>query len=166
MSTMHEIGQGLGRLWESLSAGWRQLSEHASHALTRFTPSGSGDVVTAASHTAASGSGWGLLVADVTEDNTHVVVRLEVPGMDKDDFDIRVKDDILVVRGEKRVTLEDRRGRYHVMECAYGRFERAIALPESVSDDAARASYRDGVLKIVLSKVTSRKQRRIRIRSA
>ena len=66
----------------------------------------------------------------------------------------------LTVRGEKRLQREERRGRYHVMECAYGGFERAVALPAEVDDGGARASYRRGVLQVVLPKVRSAKAAR------
>jgi hypothetical protein len=57
-------------------------------------------------------------------------------------------DDILIVRGEKKLAREETRGHYHVMERAYGQFERAIRLPAPVENDGAKASYRVGVLTI------------------
>jgi HSP20 family protein len=108
-------------------------------------------------------SGWGLLAAEVFDDDDRVVVRLEVPGLDTDDFDLQVIDDYLVVRGEKRVVRERTQGRYHVSECAYGRFERAIPLPEEVDSGAASAGYKDGVLRVELPKSTPRRRRTIQI---
>jgi HSP20 family protein len=60
------------------------------------------------------------------------VVSLEVPGMSSDDFHIDVVDEHLVVRGEKRLSSEEARGRFYVMERAYGSFERAMPLPAPV----------------------------------
>ena len=68
--------------------------------------------------------------------------------MEAGDFDIQIVDDVLVVRGEKKFQREHQHGQYHVMERAYGRFERALRLPVSVSDDGATASYKRGVLQI------------------
>jgi HSP20 family protein len=67
------------------------------------------------------------------------------------------------VRGEKHLQREHRSDRYHVMECAYGQFERAIPLPMAVQSDKARASYRHGVLSIELPKQASSRRRRITV---
>ena len=137
----------------------------ASHALTRFNPTDKGEMVT--SHEGGlQGARWGVLFADLSEDDKNLFVRMEVPGLDPQDFDISVVDTTLVVRGEKRMAREDLRGRYHVTECAYGRFERAITLPESVRVDKASAKYRNGVLKITLPKTSPRKKRRLKIEEA
>ena len=72
--------------------------------------------------------------------------------MEREDFTVQVVDDVLVVQGQKRSKREETRGRYHVLECAYGRFERAIALPAAVDPDAAAATYRRGVLTVDLPK--------------
>jgi HSP20 family protein len=101
----------------------------------------------------------------VREEDTQVVVRLEAPGMEREDFDISVvQGRTLVVRGEKRVEREESRGRYHVIESAFGLFERVIALPVEVSDDGARARYRRGVLTVTLPKAGS-ESRRIEVKS-
>ena len=108
-------------------------------------------------------SRWGLLVADVMEGDDEVVVKLEVPGMRAQDLDIQVVDDMLVVRGEKYAEQEDSHGRYHILECAYGGFERAIALPAQVDEAGARAKYTHGVLRVVLPKVIRAQRQRIEI---
>ena len=61
---------------------------------------------------------WGVLTAEVFDDNERIVVRLEAPGLDGKDFDIHVHDDYLVVSGEKHIERESNQGRYHVTECA------------------------------------------------
>lgn len=155
MSTLEQIRHGLSRTWDSLAEGWQQLRDRTAQALTRFSPvrHGSG-LETAEEQVAAGASRWGLLAAEVQENADAVVVRLEVPGMEREQFDISVIDGrYLAVRGEKRVQREERRGRYHVMECAYGSFERAVALPAEVDDSRARASYHRGVLRIELPKL-------------
>ena len=86
--------------------------------------------------------------------------------MERDDFDINVVDDVLVVRGEKQLRREDHRGYYHILECAYGQFERAIPLPVNVSMDQAQANYQSGVLTVYLPKAAIAKRRRIPIDSA
>jgi HSP20 family protein len=93
-----------------------------------------------------------MLGGDVFEDEQRVVVRLEAPGMNKGDFDIQVQGDALVVRGEKRFERESTEGRWRVLQCAYGSFLRTVPLPAAVKGEQARASYRNGVLKVELPK--------------
>ncbi len=157
MATLQQVKHGLENAWNTIVDGWRKLTERASSALTRFNIrglSGSEDEQGLAEVRQRS-IGWGLLAAEVFDDDSKVVVRLEAPGMDRDDFDIRVIDDYLVVRGQKKVEREEKRGSYHIVECAYGSFERAIPLPCPVDDSNASATYRRGVLKIELPKKKS-----------
>ena len=107
MTSLSQLRQGIHRSWQGLTEGWRSLRERATHALTHFTPTrGSGDLETVAEQAMREGSRWGLLAADVVEKDDSVVVRLEAPGMEADDFDISVNDNYLVVRGEKQTNLK------------------------------------------------------------
>jgi len=72
--------------------------------------------------------------------------------MDKADFDLQVVNGFLTVSGEKRMTQESNAGGYHISECAYGRFERAIPLLDGVDSGKAKANYKRGVLRIELPK--------------
>jgi HSP20 family protein len=122
-------------------------------------------VVSREDRIAHHGSRWGVLAAEVKLDDDLVEVDIEVPGMESDDFDIQVLEDVLVVRGEKRVERERREGRYHVMERAYGAFERAVRLPVPVDEQGARASYRRGVLHITLQRSEGHRARRIQVKA-
>lgn len=166
MATLQQLRDGLERAWDTLAEGWHYLRERTSHALTRFHPRhrGRGQLETADEQLVRYGSRWGLLAAEVVENDADITVKLEIPGMDANDFEIQVVNDVLVVRGEKRVQREEERGRYHVMERAYGYFERAIPLPVPVNDDAARATYRKGVLRITLPKAVRTRTRRIEVK--
>ena len=84
--------------------------------------------------------------------------------MEKDDFELQVQDDYLVVRGEKQMAQEHTEGGYHISECAYGSFERAIPLPAGVEVDAASASYRHGVLRVELPKSAAHRRRNITVK--
>lgn len=149
MSTLEHLKGGLSRAWETVSEGWRELVERAGDALTRFQPGHTrGDVETAQDRVARAGSRWGLVAAEVVLGDDEVEVTMEIPGMEADDFDIQVVDDVLVVRGEKKVQHERKRGEFHIMERAYGRFERALRLPAAVDEAGAEASYKRGVLRI------------------
>ena len=98
------------------------------------------------------------------EDERKIVVRLEVPGLEKDDFHIQVAGNTLIVCGEKRFEGEASEGHYRVLQCAYGSFQRAITLPGPVIVEDGRASYKRGVLKIELPKAEAARQRTIDIK--
>ncbi|MCG5513483.1 Hsp20/alpha crystallin family protein [Ectothiorhodospira shaposhnikovii] len=166
MSSLRQLRQGMSEAWDSLLEGWQRLYGRAAGAITRFSVgergSRGGEAEDRDEHELMARSvGWGVMAAEVFDDDDKVVVRLEAPGMDKAAFDIQVIDDHLVIRGEKSVQKEHTHGRYHIAECAYGRFERAIPLPGPVETDQARASYEHGVLRIELPRLSVRVGRRI-----
>jgi HSP20 family protein len=144
-----QVRQGAEHAWASLSEGWRELLTRASGALTRFRRDGAAvDAASpGASGTFASRS-WGLLAADIRVDDDRVVVRLEAPGMSREDLHIDIDGDRLSVWGEKRVDSEADAGDYRLVQCAYGSFRRDLLLPMAVDAERAGASYRDGVLRI------------------
>jgi len=159
MSTLSQIREGLSRAWDSITEGWRELREMAAEALTRFHPVQSEEGTPPARRSVR----WGLLAAEVADDGEDVVVKLEAPGMNADDFDLEVVGDVLVIRGEKRVSWDNRVGDFYVSERAYGRFERAVQLPASVDEASAKARYDSGVLTVRLPKVERQRRSRITI---
>ncbi len=167
MQVIDELKEGLGEIWGSMAEGWRRLRQQAAGALTRFHP---GEKYPAPSTTsgglALPSTGWALLAGDVFEDDKKLSVRLEIPGMEKGDLNIEVSDDSLIVRGEKRIEQESEEGRYRVLQCAYGRFDRVVPLPSPVLADQAKASYENGVLKIDLPKAHRGKSNRVEIKVA
>jgi len=164
MTPMEPIKRGLSRTWESVREGWEQLRQQASGAITRFVPSRSaGDTATDGDHLAQRAPGWGVLAADVQETDDEVYVRLEIPGMDSQDFELEVADHTLRVSGQKRVENEESRGRVYAAESAYGHFERLVPLPAEVSQEGAKARYRNGVLRVTLPKSERSKRRRIEV---
>lgn len=167
-----QLKQGADQAWESLAEGWRELSARASGALTRFRPVPASVPVTSP-HKAASRDpgplpfgGWAFMASDVFDDDEKVVVRIEAPGMRREDFSIELQGDTLTVSGEKRSDREVSRGRYSVVQCAYGSFRREVALPTSVKADKTKATYRDGVLRIELPKSDEARARRISVKTA
>jgi len=164
MSTLDQIRSGLNHAWEGVAEGWHQLRERAAHALTRFTPVRGSEVETADEHAMMHASRWGLLAAEIEEQGDALVVKLEAPGMEGDNFDISVEGNTLVVSGEKHIERSRDEGRYHVMECAYGRFQRALPLPVEVDETHTSAKYRHGVLTINLPKRSQAKARRIEVK--
>jgi len=164
MSTLHQLREGLNEAWDTLVDGWHRLYRRAAGAITRFTPGKKAETASATGQEiAVRSAGWGVLAAEVFDDDDKIVVRLEAPGMDKSDFNLEVLNDYLVVRGEKQSERERTEGRYHVTECAYGRFERAIPLPEQVESGKAHAKYKNGVLRVELPKATPPHRRTIQV---
>lgn len=160
MSPLEQFNKSATRAWDYLLEGWHHLWQRASQALTRFTPtSRRGELQTSADRIMEKSSRWGLLAAEVEENDDNIAVRLEVPGMQASDFDIEVIDRTLIVRGEKRVEREQSEGHYYLMERAYGRFERALPLPAEVNEKEAQAKYQRGVLWISLPKIQQAKHR-------
>jgi len=166
MSSLAQLRGGLDRAWETLQAGWRTLVNRTSDALTRFLPEAASEQDDAqARELRAASPGWGLLAAEVREEDDAVVVRLEAPGLEPGQFDIAVEDQQLLISGEKCIQREQQRGHYLVTERAYGRFQRLMALPTRVEADQARAEYRRGVLTVTLPKHASARTRQIPVHS-
>jgi HSP20 family protein len=163
-----QLKNGAEHAFESLSEGWRDLRARAGEALTRFrlpVPSRS-DARSAdedPGEPLPSLQRWGFMAADVFEDDRRVVVRLEAPGMHKDDFAIELEGATLTIRGEKRIDREQKKGGWHLRQCAYGTFRRSIALPVEVQPDKCSAHYRDGVLRIELAKAEGARSSRIAV---
>ena len=148
------IGRELNRAWENLSDGWRELLSRSGDSLTHFAH-GKGVEEAAAgapSTPLANFPRWSLLAGEVEETGKDVVVRVEVPGMDKEDCRITIEGNMLYLSGEKRFERETHDSTYHVMERAYGAFQRSIPLPRNVDIDKAEASYKNGVLTVRLPK--------------
>lgn len=156
------IGREIGRTWESLSEGWRELLSRNNDALTLFTRNNKNGARTENGALAAFPR-WGLLAGEVEETDKEIVVRVEVPGMEKEDCRITIEGNVLCLSGEKRFKREEHDSTYHVMERAYGAFQRTISLPRNVDVDKAEASYRNGVMNIRLPKVADENGKTIRV---
>lgn len=156
-----ELGRDLVRGWESLTEGWRELLSRSASALTHFGRKGSdkggGELIP------ADAPRWSLIAGDVVDNGHELVVRMEVPGVDKADCDIVVDGNTLVVRGEKRFDSTYVGGAYHVRQCAYGYFERVVPLPFNVHAENADAEFRNGVLVVRLPKAPEAAPRRIQV---
>ncbi|MFT5534931.1 MAG: HSP20 family protein [Burkholderiaceae bacterium] len=167
-----QLKHGADQAWESITEGWRDLSSRASDALTRF---GSASEAAQASQStmpspqdegALPFGGWAFMAADIFDDDDKVIVRIEAPGMQREDFHIDLLGDTLTVWGEKRSDREVSRGRYSVVQCAYGNFRRDIVLPVPVKTEETKATYREGVLRIELPKAERARAKHIVIKLA
>ena len=144
-----QLEQGIMRAWESLTEGWRELLSRSGGALTHFSaPAKSKDE----QESRQDFPHWGLLAGETWETAQSVIIRVELPGMNKNDLDISVQGNFLRIRGEKRSEGEHCGRLYHLMERAYGRFERNIPLPHDIDRERAEVNYQDGVITVILPK--------------
>jgi len=102
---------------------------------------------------------------DLMETEDSLTAEVEVPGINPGDINISVTPDLLTVIGEKKQEPEAQEKNYHVMERAYGRFSRSIALPTTVNPDRVEARYKDGILRITMGKSKAVKSKRIEVKT-
>ena len=103
---------------------------------------------------------------DIYEDAKKVVLKLEVPGIEEKDLDIRVENHTLTVKGERKFEAEEKEQNFHRIERRYGSFYRAFTLPETVDTESVKASYNAGVLKLELAKKPEAQAKKIEINVA
>ncbi len=101
---------------------------------------------------------------DVTDKPDQLEVKVEVPGVDPDDIEISVQDDVLTITGERKSEKEEKGDHTYRREMAYGRFSRALALPTSIVADEVEATSRNGVLTIRIPKSEVRKPKTIPVK--
>lgn len=100
---------------------------------------------------------------DIYENKDQIVIEAELPGMNREDFEITVENNVLTLRGERRFEKKEETDNYHRVERSYGTFTRSFTLPQTVSSEGATAEYKNGVLRVVLAKREEVKARRIEI---
>jgi len=113
--------------------------------------------------TSALSEGLRAPLVDIYETKEHVVVKAEIPGMKLDDIDITIVGDTLTLKGERKRETEVKEENYYRVERAYGAFQRAIPLPSVVDTNKVKATYKDGVLEVKLSKKGEVKTKEIKI---
>ncbi len=99
---------------------------------------------------------------DVIDRDDEVLVRAQLPGMEKDEVEVTVGDDYLTIKGEKREEKEEK-GEFYRSEIHYGSFSRTIHLPSTVDGDKAKAKYDAGVLEIRVPKLEKIEKRHVKI---
>jgi len=101
---------------------------------------------------------------DVAETKNDLVIKAEIPGIDPKDIDISLSDGILTIKGEKRQEREEKEEDYHLIERSFGSFSRSVQLPKGVQSEKINASYKNGILKVVLPKTEEAKKKEIKIK--
>jgi HSP20 family protein len=100
---------------------------------------------------------------DIYEDEHGITLRLEVPGVKEDDIDIRLENNTLTVRGERKFEKEEKEENFHRIERRYGTFSRSFTLPNTVDTENVQAEYKDGLLTIRLGKRAEAKPKQIKV---
>jgi HSP20 family protein len=100
---------------------------------------------------------------DIYEDQNGIQLKLEVPGVDEKDLDIRVENNLLTVSGERKFEKEQKEENFHRVERRYGSFSRSFTLPTTVSNEDIQANYDQGVLSIRLAKRAEAKPKQIKV---
>jgi HSP20 family protein len=100
---------------------------------------------------------------DISENEDNLYVDVEIPGMKKEDIKVSLEHNVLSLRGEKKQEKEVKEENYHRWERRYGSFARAFELPVPVQSDKINASYKSGVLHVILPKAEEVKPKEIPI---
>ncbi len=100
---------------------------------------------------------------DIYETATHVVLKAEIPGISQDNIDIKIEDNALVLKGERKFEKRSDDETYYRIERSYGTFMRSFTLPNSVDQSGVKATYEAGILKIVMSKKQEKKPHTIKV---
>lgn len=112
---------------------------------------------------AQNGSRRWIPPMDLAETETEYVLRADLPGLEEGDIDVEVKDNVLRVSGERRAEHEESREGYHRVERSFGRFSRALDLPEGVDPEQIAASFERGVLEVRIPKPEERQPTKVPI---
>jgi HSP20 family protein len=101
---------------------------------------------------------------DIAESDTEYSVIAELPGIDEKDIDVTLTNGILTIKGEKKQETEEKDGTYHRIERRYGSFQRSFRMPDGVQGDKIDATYKDGVLKLMIPKSETSEVKKIEIK--
>lgn len=100
---------------------------------------------------------------DIYDDNEHIVIKAELPGVDKKDIAVDVKDGVLTLKGERSTENEVKKENYFRKETFSGKFERTFTLPALVNTAGITAGYKDGILKIDIPKPEDAKPKKVTV---
>jgi HSP20 family protein len=104
-------------------------------------------------------------VFDVSETDSALIVKAEVPGIDQKDMDISLSNGLLTIKGEKKLEKKEDNEQFHSLERSYGAFSRTFRLPVEIDTEKVDASYKDGVLTVTLPKIETAQPRKIEVKS-
>src|SRR6266446_4113375 len=134
---MNVLQDRMNRLFEDAGHGWRSSEPSAT---TAWSPA-----------------------VDIFETEGEIVVKAELPGMERKDITLNLENNVLTLRGERRFQKETKDDNYHRIERSYGNFSRSFSIPAVVDEEKLRADDKDDVLKIVQPKKEQSKPKQIKI---
>jgi len=100
---------------------------------------------------------------DIYETEDAIVLKAELPGVDPKEVEVRVEDNTLYLKGERKFEKEVKEQNYHRVERSYGSFARSFSLPNSISTDKVKAEFKDGLLTLTMPKREEAKPKTIKI---
>ena len=100
---------------------------------------------------------------DIYETESEVVLKAELPEVDQKDIEIKIDENVLILKGERKFEKETKEENYHRMERFYGNFSRSFTLPSAIDQEKIKAQYKDGLLKITMPKKAETKQKKITV---
>ena len=100
---------------------------------------------------------------DIYDNDENIIITAELPGIDKKDIVIDVKDGVLTLKGERSFDHEIKEEKYYCRERTFGKFERIFKLPSDVDSEKISADYKDGILKIDIPKSEEKKPKQIAV---
>lgn len=100
---------------------------------------------------------------DIYEDRDSVVIKAEVPDIDQKDIEVKIENNTLTLRGERKQNLEVKKENYHRVERYYGTFQRSFTLPQTIDQEKVEAACDKGVLTVVLPKKEETKPKQIKV---
>lgn len=106
----------------------------------------------------------GMPKVDVIDRDAEVVVRAEVPGFEREDLEVSVTDRSVTIKGEHRQERKEEEGEYYRSEITSGAFSRTVSLPGDIDADKAEASFRNGVLELILPKLNKANRRKVEVK--
>jgi len=103
-------------------------------------------------------------IVDVFEEKDDIVVKAELPGMEKDNIEVNLTDHTLTIKGEKKKEEEIKRENYYRAERSYGSFLRTLELPKDVHADKVKASFKNGILEVRMPKTEEAKAKEVKVK--
>jgi HSP20 family protein len=100
---------------------------------------------------------------DVYEDEHNITLKIEVPGIEEKDIDVRIENNTLTVHGERKFEKEEKEENFRRVERQYGSFTRSFTLPNTIDADKVQATYDKGILKVQLAKKAEAKPKQIKV---
>ncbi len=151
---IESLRRAVDRLFEDFDGGWRTPFSRSFFDLEPFR------LPAAAWPTAPA--------ADVTETDKAYEITAELPGMDEKNIEVKLANDVLTIKGEKREEKEEKKKDYYLHERSFGSFQRAFRVPESVDTDKIDASFKNGVLTVTLPKTAEaqKAEKKIAVKAA